>query len=67
MRSNRPLAAAAASKSRALLTPCEHQFLAFAWCLRRARLASRCGGGRSIRPHLCATFDKRCTKMRSNR
>eukprot|EP00974_Lingulodinium_polyedra_P117842 11164842-Lingulodinium_polyedra.AAC.1 len=32
-----------------------------------ARFASRCGGEPSIRPHLCAAFEKRCTKMRSNR
>eukprot|EP00974_Lingulodinium_polyedra_P083170 8053483-Lingulodinium_polyedra.AAC.1 len=33
----------------------------------RTRFASRCGGKRSIQPHLCVAFFKRCTKMRSNR
>eukprot|EP00974_Lingulodinium_polyedra_P114974 11134154-Lingulodinium_polyedra.AAC.1 len=31
------------------------------------RSARRCGCGRSIRAHLCATFEKRYTKTRSNR
>eukprot|EP00974_Lingulodinium_polyedra_P072666 7031730-Lingulodinium_polyedra.AAC.1 len=33
----------------------------------RARFASRCGGERSMRPHVCAAFFKRCAKMWSNR
>eukprot|EP00974_Lingulodinium_polyedra_P074665 7235606-Lingulodinium_polyedra.AAC.1 len=31
-----------------------------------ARYASRCGDGRSMRPHLCATFVKCRTTVRSN-
>eukprot|EP00974_Lingulodinium_polyedra_P069580 6736274-Lingulodinium_polyedra.AAC.1 len=31
------------------------------------RFASRCGGGRSIPPHLCVAFFKRYTKMPPNR
>eukprot|EP00974_Lingulodinium_polyedra_P105365 10202289-Lingulodinium_polyedra.AAC.1 len=31
------------------------------------RLASRCGGRRSIRPYHCARSLKPCTMMRSNR
>eukprot|EP00974_Lingulodinium_polyedra_P018680 1809255-Lingulodinium_polyedra.AAC.1 len=30
------------------------------------RFANRCGNGRTIRPHRCATFANRCVTMRSN-
>eukprot|EP00974_Lingulodinium_polyedra_P106732 10333285-Lingulodinium_polyedra.AAC.1 len=41
--------------------------MAFAWRARNVRVASRCGGRRSIRPHHCVTVAKRYTMMRSNR
>eukprot|EP00974_Lingulodinium_polyedra_P124066 11189159-Lingulodinium_polyedra.AAC.1 len=31
------------------------------------RFADRCGGGRSIRSHRCATFAQRYATMRTNR
>eukprot|EP00974_Lingulodinium_polyedra_P111256 10761342-Lingulodinium_polyedra.AAC.1 len=37
-----------------------------AW-IARVQFASRCGGGRSIQPHHCAPFRKRCTMARSSR
>eukprot|EP00974_Lingulodinium_polyedra_P085629 8292068-Lingulodinium_polyedra.AAC.1 len=67
VRSNRSFVGAAARKSHASHTPCEHPELAFAWCVRGARLASRCGGRRSIRPRHCARFQKPCTMMRLKR
>eukprot|EP00974_Lingulodinium_polyedra_P111341 10769902-Lingulodinium_polyedra.AAC.1 len=48
MRSNRPLAAAAACTSHASRAPCKDQKLLFAWCVRRVRFASRCGGERAF-------------------
>eukprot|EP00974_Lingulodinium_polyedra_P086485 8379493-Lingulodinium_polyedra.AAC.1 len=33
----------------------------------RVLFASRCGGGRSIRPYHCVAFVKHCAIMRSNR
>eukprot|EP00974_Lingulodinium_polyedra_P031366 3020069-Lingulodinium_polyedra.AAC.1 len=63
MHSNLPSSAATARRLHASRTPREHQTLAFAWCLRCVRFASRCGGEWSIRPHLCATFEKRCATM----
>eukprot|EP00974_Lingulodinium_polyedra_P034994 3362904-Lingulodinium_polyedra.AAC.1 len=47
MHSNLPSAAAAARRLHASHAPREHQQLVFAWCLRRARLASRRGGERA--------------------
>eukprot|EP00974_Lingulodinium_polyedra_P039380 3776258-Lingulodinium_polyedra.AAC.1 len=61
-RSNPVLAATTAGKSHAPRTPCEHQFWAFAWCVRRVRFASRCGGEYWIRPHLRATFENAAQK-----
>eukprot|EP00974_Lingulodinium_polyedra_P069846 6758393-Lingulodinium_polyedra.AAC.1 len=58
MRSNRRSAATTAHKSHAHVLHMERA---------RVRLASRCGGRPSIRPHHCARFRKPCTMMRSSR
>eukprot|EP00974_Lingulodinium_polyedra_P040580 3897971-Lingulodinium_polyedra.AAC.1 len=60
MRSNRPFAAA---RSR---VPCARQFSGARVECARVRFASRCGSGRSTRPHHCAAFAKRYTMTQSN-
>eukprot|EP00974_Lingulodinium_polyedra_P112379 10871750-Lingulodinium_polyedra.AAC.1 len=47
--------------------PCERRFSGARVECASVRLASRRGGGRSIRPHRCAAFAKCYTMMRSNR
>eukprot|EP00974_Lingulodinium_polyedra_P012546 1212689-Lingulodinium_polyedra.AAC.1 len=38
--------------------------MALAWCARRVRNASRCGGGQRPQPYHCAAFQKRYTTIR---
>eukprot|EP00974_Lingulodinium_polyedra_P002130 199521-Lingulodinium_polyedra.AAC.1 len=40
--------------------------MARAWRARGVQCANRCNGRRSIRPHNCVAFSKRCTMARSN-
>eukprot|EP00974_Lingulodinium_polyedra_P090218 8749171-Lingulodinium_polyedra.AAC.1 len=56
MRSNRPSAAATARESHASHTPCEHQFLVFAWRAQRVQFASRCNNGVRFSTHSWAAF-----------
>eukprot|EP00974_Lingulodinium_polyedra_P015332 1484811-Lingulodinium_polyedra.AAC.1 len=50
-----------------LRTPCTHQKTGARVECASVRFACRCNGGRSIRPHGCVAFRKRCATMRSNR
>eukprot|EP00974_Lingulodinium_polyedra_P082032 7941750-Lingulodinium_polyedra.AAC.1 len=67
MRSNRPFAAAAARELRVRTLHARARKTGARVECTSARFVSRCGGERSIRPHLCAACFKRCAEMRSNR
>eukprot|EP00974_Lingulodinium_polyedra_P028589 2753825-Lingulodinium_polyedra.AAC.1 len=62
MRSNQPSAAATARKLHARALHARTKTGALMECAN-VRFASRYGRGRSIRPHRCVAFCKRCTKM----
>eukprot|EP00974_Lingulodinium_polyedra_P044088 4231352-Lingulodinium_polyedra.AAC.1 len=62
MRSKRPFAAATARKSHARAPHARTACLARVK-LAGVRFASRRGNERSLRPHRCATFAKRCKTL----
>eukprot|EP00974_Lingulodinium_polyedra_P010987 1057614-Lingulodinium_polyedra.AAC.1 len=63
MRSNRPCTVAAAGKSHVCARRARQTTGARVECAS-VRFASRCNGGRSIRPHGCVAFQQRCAAMR---